>query len=207
MLSAWLEILAHGQDIATGNLQVTPSFFNLTDRLAKTKHNPRLRWNMRMGFFDPVQQVEGADILGLRPDLRVKSCHRFDIVIKDVGAGVEDGGECPAIALQVGDEHLHQGVWLMLAYGGYGLSKKRRTTVRQIVTGHRGNHRIAQPKKGHRLGHPLRLCGVRQDIRWVPDRTKPAIAGTLLAEDHKGRRPLAVALKLIRALGLLADGG
>ena len=79
--------------------------------------------------------------------------------------------------------------------------------VGEVVAVDRGDHRVAQLHRRHRLGDALGLVGV--DARRRPpggDRAEAAAPGADVAEDHEGGGAvLAPALVDVGAAGLLAD--
>ena len=85
-----------------------------------------------------------------------------------------------------------------------GLRVQPRTAVGQVVAGDAGDGRVAQPHRGHRLGHPARLVGVEVRRPASVDLAEVAPPGALIAADEEGGLAVLPTFVDVGAAGLLA---
>ena len=105
MFAAGAHVLADGDDVAVDGGQIGDDLADGGKIFAKPQHQAAFREDrMSRVVLDPAQQVEAALIIGLRPDLRIKGRHGLDIVVEDVGAGIQHRQQGGRIALEIGDQ-------------------------------------------------------------------------------------------------------
>jgi len=94
--------------------------------------------------------------------MAVQAGDRFEIVIEDVGSGVDDEAQRVGIALEVGDQDLDR----CLRQAAANLSNTRREdlrpTVRQVVAIHTRNDDVLEAHLCHCVGEALRLAGIER---------------------------------------------
>src|SRR5690606_18632501 len=108
------------------------------------------------------------------------------------------------IAVEVRDQQLHPGVRVERLDRADGLGVQPGAAVGEIVAGHPGDRRIAQPHRVHALGDPARLVGVELGRFAGVDLAEVTPAGALLAADQEGRLAVLPAFEDVGAARLLA---
>ena len=108
------------------------------------------------------------------------------------------------VALAVGDQRLDADVRGAGPDRPHGGGHVAGCTVGEIVAGHHGDHREAQPHLLDRLGHPGRLVGIERFGLAGVDQAEAALPGAPLARDHERGGAVGPALEDVGAPGLLA---
>ena len=150
------------------------------------------------------QHGEAAGVAGRRSDGPLEPGHRLDVVVEDVGPGVEDGLERRPIALAVRDEHLDGGAGTRLADPGDGLGEgagppsARSSRATQVITA--WARPIRATASATRAGSSASSGSGRRVSTWQ----KPQARVHRDAVDHERGRPVGPALVDVGAAGLLA---
>ena len=85
-----LEILAHGQEIDAGRAHVVHHLVDFEPLLAEPDHHARLGEDVRRLALDALEQPQRGIVTRARADRRIEPRHRFEIVVVDVGPGLDD---------------------------------------------------------------------------------------------------------------------
>ena len=96
MILRWPQVLPDGQEVAIGAPQVAHGFQNLIAGLAQPDHHARLDRHRRVDLLDPAQQLQRKVVITLGADLWEDASHSLDIVVEDLGPGVDNRGESVA---------------------------------------------------------------------------------------------------------------
>ena len=168
---------------------------------------PRIRPDLvvEAGGLGPGQHGQAAGVAGRGPHGPLQAGHGLEVVVEDVGPGVED--RSPASA----GSPLQSGMSTSTAVPG----QRRRmasivaanadgAAVGEVVAGHGGDHGVGQAEPRDRLGHPVGLVGVEGQRLAGVDQAEPAGPGAAVAVDHERGRAVGPALEDVRAAGLLA---
>ncbi len=128
-------------------------------------------------------------------------------MVEYIRAGLDDAFQGRPISLKIGDEHLDEGLRRNASNLLDRPGKSRCSTVRKVISGHRGDHRIPEAHFPDGSGNPFRFACIPPRLGPVSNGAKCAIARTRIAKDHKRCRSPREALELIRTLRFLADRG
>ena len=207
MVAAWLQVLADGEQVAIHPAQVGEQLAEFGPGLAQADHDAALADRVRRDGPHPAEQFQAARVDCLRPGRGIKAGHGLQVVVEHLGCGGEHYGERLRVPLKVRDEQLDAGVGREPAHRPDRGGEVGRAAVRQVVAGHRGEHRVAQTEEAHRLGHVPGFLRVGRALGAVTDGAEPAGARAPFAEQQKGGGAAAEALELVGAQGLLADRG
>ena len=205
MLLRRLQVLPHRQDVAAHCGHVTHEGMDGFIGFAESHHDARL--GLRAAGLRAFEQLERLVVPRLGPHRPVEFRHRLQVVVEQVGTGVEHGLKRFFRSLEIRDEHFHAHAWAPAAYGPDRLGEDRRAAVGPFVPVDRGDHGEPQAQLLHGPGHALGLVPVQPLVRPARlHRAEPAAACADIAQDHEGGGPLLPAFPDIRALGALADG-
>ena len=204
MVAGRSEVLAEGNDVDAGIAEVASDGEHFILRLAEAEHEGGLGQHVAGALFGrPAQHVERAFVFGDGTHGRIEARDGLDVVCEHLGAGFDDHAKGVAIALEIGDQHLHRGAGF-LANGANGLGEMFSAAVGHVVAIHHRDHRVLHAHLRHRLGHAARLAGVGDERFPFADRAEGAAARADLAEDHERGRAGAPALEDIRTARFLA---
>src|SRR5215217_381721 len=200
------EVLADGQDVHVVSSKVEHGALDLLLHLAQSHHEAALGEPLRVELLGVAQHLEGAPVLGLRPDRRVEARHGLDVVVEGVGPGVDDGPYGVPIALEVRGEDLdgaprHVGPDL-----AYGRGEDRGAPVGQLVAVDAGYDGVIEAHLSGCVGDTPGFVEVELGRLACEDGAEATRAGADVAEDHEGGGPVVPALADVRAAGLLTDG-
>ena len=171
---------------------------------AEPHHDARL--GLRAPGLRALEQFQRLVVPRLGPHGPVQVRHRLQVVVQQVGTGIEHGLERRLRSLEIGNEHFHAHARAPAAYGPDRLRKDRRAAVGPLVPVHRGNHGEPQAQFLHGTGHALGLVPVEPLVRSAGlHGAETAAARADIAQDHEGRRALLPALPDVGTLGALAD--
>src|SRR5713101_816221 len=160
MVGSRPQVLPNGQDLNVVRPQVAKDLDHLVDLLTQAEHDPGLRIDGRVHPLGALQELERARVAALRPDLRIETWHRFDVVVEDVGTGAHHGGERGLVAHEIGDQHLDVALWDALADLPDGPGEDGGPTVLELVAVDGGDDGMMQVHPLDRLGDANRLAKV-----------------------------------------------
>ena len=153
-----------------------------------------------------AQELQRQGVVALGAKLAKEPRGYLDIVVQNVGPGLENSLQGGPVSLQVGDQDFHPAVRDLLAQKLYAAGKERRASVRKIVSRHGGDDDVAQPHRPYCLNEAFGFRLVDRAGPPVRDVAIPAVAGTGVPQDEKGGRAGPEALPHVGAAGFLADG-
>ena len=210
MLRAGAQVLTEGEDGDAVLKEVVHGLEELVFFFAEAEHEAALGGDFAAEldghFLGAFQDVEAARIHGAAAHERGEALHGFEVVIEDVGLGLEHGEEGVVLAVEVGHEDLDGDAGLGGAHGFDGLCEVIRATVHDVVTSDGGDDDVVQLHALHGLGHALGFVRFERERFGGLDGAKATGAGAAVARDHEGRGALAPAFPTVRALSFLADG-
>ena len=198
------QVLRDRDDVAARVVKVGQRGADLLGRLSHTEDEVGLgdqAVGARRG-----QHRKTALITEPRTDSLEDAGHRFDVVRQHFWARLEDLRQQCRVGVEIRDQQLHPGVRVEVLDRADGLGVQPRTTVGQVVAGHPGDRRIAQPHRLHAFGDAARLVAVEFGGLTCVDLTEVAAAGALFAADEEGGLAVLPAFEDVRAARLLADG-
>src|SRR5262245_39654862 len=204
-----LEVLPDREDVAGilagagGPLNVIEQVDHFLVALADADHDARLRDAALL--LHPPQQLERAVELGARPHRRVDPADRLEVVVDDVGLGVDDHLERGPVALEVRDQDFDGHLGAGFARADDGLGPDGRAPVLELVAVDARDHHVLEAHERKALRHAPRLVLVPRPRPAGLDVAKPAGAGAGVAQYHDGGHATGPALAHVRAAGLLAD--
>jgi hypothetical protein len=152
------------------------------------------------------QHAARTVVAGLHAHRALEALHGLEVVVENVGPGVEHGVDVLQLALEVRNEHLDRGGRVAMAHGADRRGPDRGSAVGEFVAGHTGDDAVAQAHGGDCFGHAGRLAKVEFGGPPGLDRAEVAGAGADIAQDHQGGRAAGPALAKVRAFRALADG-
>jgi hypothetical protein len=153
------------------------------------------------------EQQERTLVVALDAHLRLDAPAGLDVVVEDVGAGLEQRLERGLLlAEEVGGQHLDGRIRQPPAQRAHGLGPVLGAPVGQVVAVDRGHHDVAQPHARRGRGDLAGLERVER-IAVLAGEHRAVAAGprARVSHDLERRRPAAEALADVRAAGLLAD--
>ena len=96
------EVLAEGQEGDAGDAEVAESGQEVVFGFAQAQHEAGFGAGAAVG--GGAEDGQGSGVGGLGADDGMEAGRGFEVVVEDVGAGVEDGLEGAKVAAEVGDE-------------------------------------------------------------------------------------------------------
>ena len=154
----------------------------------------------------PAKELQRQGVVSLGAKLAKEPRGYLDVVVQDVGPGLENFLQGGPVSLQVGDQDFHPAVRDLLAQKLYASRKDRRAPVRKIISCHGGDDDVVQPQRPYRLDEAFGFRLVDRAGPPVRDVAVPAVAGAGVPQDQKGSRAGPEALPHVGAAGFLADG-
>ena len=150
-----------------------------------------------------VQHIERLLVIRLRTDLAVKPRHGFHIVIEHVRPGIQHPRHGLHIAAKIGRQYLDTRLRQRITHLANRLREMPRTTIRQVVPVHAGDHAILHPHGLRHTGDIARFRRVERHIHfaWIAlrHRTEAATARAQVAKNHESCRAPVEAFVNIRA--------
>ena len=204
MLRGGTEVLADGEDVELLRGHVAEGGGDLGFLFANAEHDAR--FDDETGGLGAAQELERALVLRLRADGLLQAGYGLDVVVENVGLGVEDGLEVLPAAFEIGDEDFDGGPGTCFMRGANGGGPDSGATVEELVARDGSDDRVLEAHEANRLGDATRLVVVK--LGWAAGLhgTKAAAARADVAEDHDGGRFARPAFAEIRALGAFANG-
>ncbi len=199
-----LQILADGDDVHAGGAEVAEGLGNLVLLLAEAEHDAGFRH--KAAALRVAQEVERAVVARGFADGALEPFDRFEVVVEDVGLGVEDGVEGFGLAAKIGDEDFDGGLGIAVADGANGGGPDAGATIEQVVAGDGGDDGVAETHFGDGIGDTGGFAEI--EFGGAPGLHGAEGAGTRadVAQDHDGRGAAGPAFTHVGALGGLADG-
>ena len=186
VLRGGLQVLAEREDVHLLGGDVAQALFDLGRRLAEAEHDSGLRGEAaRLGV---AEHGEAALVAGLHADGLLEALDGLDVVVEDVGLGVEHGVEVVGAALPVGGEHLDGALRVAVLGGADGGGPDAGAAVLQVVAGDGGDDAVAEAHLGDGVGDAGGLAQIELGGAAGLDRAEIAGARADVAEDHhRGR--------------------
>lgn len=103
------EVLPKGKHCDSGSAEVVEGGDDFFLRFAETEHNPGLGGDFTLSageLFGTLEDVERAVVLRARADEWGEPLYGLEVVIEDVGAGVDDGLKRIVTGVEIGNEDL-----------------------------------------------------------------------------------------------------
>src|SRR5206468_2899697 len=132
--------------------------------------------------------------------------NRFDVVVQDIGTGIEHNLQGFVYPLKVGDQNFDAAIWSCPADFANGFRKNAGAAKIVIISIHAGDDGMLKAESSHSFGHAAWLVPIERQRLSLWDGTKTAAASADVAEEHERRRSVVPALSDVGALRGLADG-
>ena len=200
------EVLAEGEDGDAGVAEVVHGLEDFGFGFAEAEHDAAFGGDLAAGhFFGAFEDVETAVVLGAAADERGEALDGFEVVIEDVGAGVDDGLEGVIAAVEVRDEDFDDDAGVFAADGFDGACEVEGTAVLEVVAGDGGDDDMIEVHAFGGFGDAVWFVGFEGEGLGGFDGAEAAGAGAAIACDHEGGGSLAPAFPAVGALSFLAD--
>ena len=137
-----LKVLADGEDLHPHLAQVSNRLAYFVLLLADAQHNTGLgRESPILGVFEHRQ---GTFVGGGFPDGLLEALDRFEVVVENVGIGVEDKVEGGEVALEIGSEHLDGNARVAVADRPYDVGPDLGSTILEVIAGDGGENTMLE---------------------------------------------------------------
>ena len=133
------KVLPHRQNLAAGFAQIIHRLEKFSLFLAEAEHYAALCYDFGRQFFGAPQDLERSPILGARAHERGQTFHRFHVVIINIGPGIENDLDAPALGVKVGHQYFDNDRWIHLANRRDSVREMIGAAVLEIVAGDRGD--------------------------------------------------------------------
>ncbi len=154
----------------------------------------------------PLQQPQRMEVARTGADPEIERGHRLEVVVVDVGRGLDDRLQRAVLAQEVRGQHLDGGLRRQRADGADGGREMRAAAVGKIVAVDRRDDDVIEPQLGHRLRHVLGLRRIERARQPGLDVAEGAGTRAGVAHDHHGGVAAGPALGDVGAARLLAHG-
>ena len=206
MLVGRPQVLANGENVDARRTQVTHGGEQLVPVLAQPADDSGLGEQLGIHVLGAIQQLERTRIAATGSRDAIQPRDRLEIVIQDVGFGINDEAQRCGIAFEVGDEDLDRGLGQSKSNLCDAVGKDFRAAVRQIVAIDAGDDDVPEAHLRHRIREPPGLTGIERSGRPVRDGAVRAVARADIPQDHECRRLVLPAFPDVGAVRFLADG-
>ena len=157
-------------------------------------------------FFGVAQQLESALVARAGADDAIEARDGLGVVVEDLGAGVDDGADGFAVALEVGDEDFDAAAGGLAANLFDDQGEGARAADEVVVAIDAGDDGVLQAERGHGFGDAAGLVEVDGLGAALGHGAESAAAGAEVAEHHEGGGFVVPALADVGAMSALADG-
>jgi len=204
VLRRGLEVLADREDVGLVGRDIADRLFDLLLRFTEAEHDA--------GFGDEAAALgvakdgAGALVAGLDADGFLEAFDGLEVVVEDVGLGVEDDVDVGGVAFEVGREDLDGGPGVAVADGANGGGPDAGAAVGKLVAGDAGDDAVAKIHFRDGVGDAGGFAEVEFGRAAGGDRAEVAGARADVAEDHHGGGAAGPAFAEVGALRALADG-
>src|SRR5262249_44950884 len=153
MRARGLEILPESQDIATRGTQVAHRLANFVFGFAQAEHHSRFGVDgFTTAFFDQLQHGQGPVVGGAGTNVGSQSAHRPQVVVDDLGVGLQHRFNRGFAGIEVGNEDLDNNARYGGANGFNRAPEVVGASVGQIVAGHGRDHDVLEAHAAGRFG-------------------------------------------------------
>jgi len=204
VLRRGLKVLADGEDIGLVDGDVLKRTLDLGLRFAETEHDAGL--GGEAAGFGVLEDGARAFVAGLDADGFLEALDGFQVVVKNVRLGVEDGVEVVEFTLPIGREDFDGGLGVAVADGADGGGPDGGAAVGEFVSGDGSDHAMAQAHFSDGISNAGRFAEV--EFRGAAGLDGAEITGARadVAEDHHGGGAAGPAFPEVGTLRALADG-
>ena len=200
MLCRRRQILPDRHDRDPRAPQVLQRLNDLLVALPQTEHDPGFHGDSVADLMREAQHFQRFAVSRACADLPRQPLNRLDVVVENRRPGGEYGGNRPAVAVEIGSQHLDSRPRQPPVQRVDDRGETVRSTVRQIVPGHAGHDHIVQMKSRGGFREPFGLVLLRRSrVRRMVDRAETAVARAAAPHDEKRRRTGTETLPEIRA--------
>ena len=204
MLGRGPQILANRGDLDPNCGKVRQSLFDFVATLPQSHHQAGLGGEARCTATS--QDGQTPKIASRRAYRVLKAGHGLDVVIQDIGPGIQNELEGSHITLDVTDQDFNLRVRLALANGANGLGNRAGATIFKVVTSNTRDDGVGKIQSDHGLSHTGRFGGVERHWLTGVDETETTGSSAPLTIYHEGGCAVLPALEDIRAARLFAHG-
>ena len=162
------EILAQRQDLAADFAQVVHRLEKFRFRFAQPEHDAALGDDVRCKFLRAAQDLERGAVFRARTHRGREPLDRLEVVIENLGRGVEHELDAPILRVKIGHEHFDDDRWIHLADSANGARKMFRAAVLQIIARDGGNDDVLELEPSDGFGDALRFVFFERErlCRW-----------------------------------------
>ena len=200
------QILADGEDVAADGGEIAEDCEQLGGLFAEADHDAGFGEAFGAQLFGVAQQLKGALVARAGADDAIEARHGLGVVVEHFGAGLDDGADGFAVALEVGDEHFDAAAGGLAANLFDDQGEGARAAEQIVVAIDAGNDGVVQAERGDGLRDAAGLVEVDGLGAAFGHGAEAAAAGAEVAEHHEGGGFVVPALADVGAVGALADG-
>lgn len=200
------EILSDGGDGDVVVAEVGEDVDDLLVGFAESDHETGLGGDIGAEGMGAGEHFEGAFVAGADADLFIEAGNGFDVVVEDVGGGVEDDGHGFTGALEVGDEDFDLAAGDAFADGADGGGEDGGAAVLLVVAVDAGDDGVFEAEGGAGFGDAAGFVEVHFEGGALLDGAKAAAPGAEVAQNHEGGGALVPAFAEVGAGCAFTDG-
>src|SRR5436305_1966855 len=161
MLERWAKILPDGEYIDLVRAHIMHDFDNLIPCLAQSQHEAGLGWRGGIHFFGPLEHLERTLVDGLRAHALVQPGNGFDVMIENIGPGIDHDLQRVIDTLEIGRQYFDFTIGVETANPTDSSGENGSAAIFEFVTVDRGDHSMAQGHLLHRFGDTFRFLPVK----------------------------------------------
>jgi hypothetical protein len=204
VLGGGLEVLADGEDVDAVGGDVAEGLLDFVGFFAEAEHDAGL--GGEIAGFGVAEDGAGAVVAGLDADGFLEAFDGLEVVVKNIGLGVEDEVEEVGLAFPVGGEDFDGGGGHAVADGADGGGPDGGTAVLEFIAGDGGDDTVAEVHLGDGFGDAGGFSEVVFGGAAGLDGAEITGAGADVTQNHEGGGAAGPAFAEVGALGALANG-
>lgn len=203
-----LKVLAEREKVDMSGAKITHGLHEFLFSFTEAEHDGRLGVDSRVEFLDGFEDTKGLVVSGAGiPYPGGKGASGFDVVVEDVGMGMDNGAKSVKIVLEVGNEDFDEDMGVFVADGPDSLGEVLRPAVGEVITVDGGEDDVVEVKLLESVGDVMRFEGVDKAFGIAGfDVAEAAATGTGVPEKHDGGGAAAPAFVEVGAVGFFANG-
>src|SRR5690606_33927874 len=178
--------------------------FNLFAALAEAEHDAGL--GREAAGFGVAQHGTRAVVTGLHAHGLLQAFDGFDVVVVNVGLGVEHGVDLIHAALEVGHKHLDGRIRIAVTHGADGRRPDAGAAIGEFIAGDGRDDAVLEIHLGHGVGDTGRFGDVVFGRPAGLNRAEIAGAGADVAQNHDRGSAARPAFAEVGALRAFTDG-
>src|SRR6266700_1680992 len=144
MLERWAKVLPNSEYIDIVRVHIMHDFDNLIPGLAQSQHEAGLGWRGGIHFFGPLEHLERTLVDGLRAHALVQPGNGFDVMVENVGPGIDHDLQRVIDTLEIGRQYFDFTIGVETANPTDGSGENGCAAIFEFVTVDRGDDGMAQ---------------------------------------------------------------